>query len=127
MALKSPVPVERYWALITCSAFGKQAFPLCKEIETIAVNDPDRLVRTRAAEFLGLTGAADPMPILWDVLKPCSDPVEVNLILNTVVLLRDGAGVDVKQSAVEGAAWTKLGGLVAQRLDYLNGGTGEAP
>ncbi|MEA2069500.1 MAG: sulfatase, partial [Verrucomicrobiota bacterium] len=126
-ALRSTKPVERYWGLITCSAFGTRALSMSKEIEQIAASDPNRLVRVRAAEFLGLTHAADPVPVLLEALEGCTDPIEVNLILNTVVLLRDGAGVEMDLSKVEGAAWTKMGGLVPHRVDYLNGGTGEVP
>jgi arylsulfatase A-like enzyme len=124
-ALDSPVAVERYWGVITCSAFGPQAAPLIEKIKRLAESDPDRLVRTRAAEFLGLTGHGDPAPILLDVLSQCADPIEVNLILNTVVLLRDSAGM--KFDVPEDAAWTRMEGLVPHRVNYLNGGTGELP
>jgi arylsulfatase A-like enzyme len=126
-ALRSPDAAERYWGAITCSAFGEQAMPFEAELKRMAAEDPDRLVRTRAAEFLGLTGAADPAPYLFSALAECDDPIEVNLILNTVVLLRDGAGVEFDMSKAEGAAWTKMEGLVPHRVGYLNGGTGEVP
>jgi arylsulfatase A-like enzyme len=126
-ALQSPVAAERYWGLITCSAFGKQALSFAGQIEKIAAEDPDRLVRVRAAEFLGLTHTGDPAPILFDVLKDCTDPVEVNLILNSAVLLCDSAGVQFEMSKAAGAAWTKLGGLVPHRVNYLRGGTGDVP
>jgi HEAT repeat protein len=126
-ALRSSDSAERYWGAITCSAFGEQAMPFEKELKRMAAEDPDRLVRTRAAEFLGLTGSGDPEPILFDVLAQCDDPIEVNLILNTVVLLRDGAGVEIDMSKVKGAAWTKMEGLVPHRVLYLQGGTGEIP
>lgn len=120
-ALASSVAEERYWGLITCSVFGDQALALSQSIKTLADEDPNRLVRTRAAEFLGLTGAGDPAPILFEVLEECEDPVEANLILNSMVLLRDGSGIEFDQSKAEGAAWTKLGGLVPHRVEYLFG------
>jgi hypothetical protein len=123
-ALSSDVPMERYWGLISCSAFGKQAAAFYKKAEQLAANDPDRLVRVRAAEFLGLTGAADPMPFIYGTLEECDDPVEVNLILNTVVLLRDGAGIHVDPSAVEAGRWAILEG-VERRVNYLTAGGGE--
>lgn len=126
-ALNSAVSAERYWGLITCSAFGKQAMPLAGKIEAMAATDLNRLVRTRAAEFLGLTNAADPVPVLMDVLSHSTDPIEVNLILNTVVLLRDGAGVEFDLSQAVNAAWMKMDGLVPHRVNYLEGGTGELP
>ncbi|MDF7823903.1 sulfatase-like hydrolase/transferase [Pontiellaceae bacterium B12227] len=125
-ALRSSDATERYWGAITCSAFGEQAMPFVDDLKRLAAEDPDRLVRTRAAEFIGLTGAADPVPYLFDTLAECDDPIEVNLILNTVVLLRD-SGIEIDMSKAEGAAWTQLGGLVPHRIGYLNGGTGELP
>ncbi len=124
-ALDSAEPMERYWGLITCSAFGNQALPLSQKIEKMAANDPDRLVRTRAAEFIGLTGISDPVPVLMSVLRECTDPIEVNLILNTVVLLRDGAGIPVTLPQAEDAAWMKMGGLVPHRVDYLKSSPGK--
>jgi arylsulfatase A-like enzyme len=126
-ALDSKQPQERYWGLITCAAFGKQAAPFYDKAERIAASDPNGLVRVRAAEFLGLTGAADPMPFIYDVLDKTSDPIEANLILNSVVLLRDAAGVKVDPEFVKNAEWAKLGDLVQHRADYLSGGTGDAP
>jgi arylsulfatase A-like enzyme len=126
-ALQSSVPVERYWGLITCSAFGTQASSFAGQIEEMAATDANRLVRVRAAEYLGLTGIADPVPALLDALKDCRDPIEVNLILNTAVLLRDGAGIQFGKSQMEGVAWANLGGLVPHRVNYLKGGTGEVP
>lgn len=126
-ALESTEPMERYWGVISCSTFGQQALSLSAVIETIAANDPNRLVRTRAAEFLGLNGFGDPAAVLLDVLSSCTDPVEVNLILNTVVLLRDAAGVQFDMASARDQAWMKLGGLVPHRVNYLQGGTGEVP
>jgi arylsulfatase A-like enzyme len=126
-ALESPVAAERYWGLITCSAFGRQALSLSGEIEKMAAKDSDRLVRTRAAEYLGLTGAADPVPYIFGALAGCEDPVEANLILNTAALLQDAADIKFDLSKAEGAAWTTMEGLVPHRVNYLSGGTGEVP
>jgi arylsulfatase A-like enzyme len=124
-ALRSSDAMERYWGAITCSAFGSQALVFEADLKRLAADDPDRLVQTRAAEFLGLTGAADPAPYLFATLAECDDPIEVNLILNSVVLLKDAAGVEFDMSKAEGAAWTKMGGLVPHRVNYLQGGTGD--
>jgi len=124
-ALGADEALERYWALITCSSFGKSAAAFAETIKTLAASDPDRLVRVRAAEFLGLTGLADPMPAIFAALNDCDDPVAVNLILNSVVLLRDAAGVTVDPDAVANSVWAKLPGLVCHRVDYLTRGTGD--
>ncbi|MEO0509922.1 MAG: sulfatase [Verrucomicrobiota bacterium] len=94
-ALNSELPMERYWALITCSAFGRQAADFYARAKQLAKSDPNNLVRARAAEFLGLTGSADPMPYIAEVLEQCEDTCEANLVLNSVALLRDGAGIAV--------------------------------
>ena len=89
-ALKSKDPWERYWGLIVCSSFGKEASPMAKRVKKIAATDSELLVRVRAAEFLGLTGQTDPRPIIMDALSKTTSGVEASLILNTLVLLQDG-------------------------------------
>ena len=89
-ALSSENRWGRYWGLIVCSSFGKAADGFVAKAKQIAKNDAELLVRVRAAEFLGLTGAADPRPVIMDVLAKASHPLDVLLTLNTVVLLRDG-------------------------------------
>ncbi|MEP2775877.1 MAG: sulfatase [Luteolibacter sp.] len=121
-ALDSPEPLERYWAVITCSAFGAQAEPFYKKAKELAANDSDRLVRIRAAEFLGLNGQADPHPVFVEVLTQVEDPVEANLILNSAALLNDaepGYTFDLKQ--FKSASWAGSGNSpVNERLKYLS-------
>ena len=88
-AFKSDDPFERYWALIACSAHGKRAKEFAKLAQVLANNDPNVLVRTRAAEFLGLNSLGDPVPTILDCVRKSSHPVETNLILNSLVVLRD--------------------------------------
>ncbi|MFT7489585.1 MAG: hypothetical protein ACI9OU_001989, partial [Candidatus Promineifilaceae bacterium] len=89
-ALDSENPWVRQWGLMVCSAFGKGAKPFVATAKTLAANDENLLVRTRAIEFLALIGEADPKAPLYDVLKKSTDKVEVAIILNTVAVLRDG-------------------------------------
>ena len=112
-ALNAKDPMERYWALITSSAFGEQADEFTEKAIELAASDSNRLVRVRAAEFLGLTGAADPLPILLKALDECSDPIEANLILNTVVLLRDNTAMKLDPQIVKESDWSK-------RADWSN-------
>lgn len=120
-SLRSNEPLERYWALITCSAFGQLASGFIPKAKELAASDGSRLVRTRAAEFLGLTGSADPRPFLTDVLNQTSDPIEANLILNTVVLLRDGKPrIDFDFSAVQAGNWGGRNLPVERRVEYLS-------
>jgi hypothetical protein len=88
-ALKSGDPIRIYWALIVCSCFGEEA----EEFETearILCTHKDLLVRTRAAEFLGLTGLVDPVPVITAALQESVDGMEALLILNSLVVLMDG-------------------------------------
>ncbi|MGI9239744.1 MAG: sulfatase family protein, partial [Verrucomicrobiales bacterium] len=55
-ALDSDDPWQRYWACIVATAKGTGAAALTPKISKLAATDPDPLVRTRAAEFLGLSG-----------------------------------------------------------------------
>lgn len=118
-ALASSDPMERYWALINCSAYGKEAKYFYANAKKLASSDSDLLVRTRATEFLGLTGAADPKPLMLDILDKCKDPIEANFVLNTVVLLSDAKGMKIDLDTIEKASWSKLGGLVPHRVEYL--------
>jgi arylsulfatase A-like enzyme len=89
-ALAAEDPWVRYWALIACSTHGRAAADLAPAARRLAAEDPERLVRVRAAEFLALIGADAPHPVIARALREAADPVEANLILNTVVMLRDG-------------------------------------
>jgi len=89
LALQSEDPVKKYWGLIVCSTFGMEAVEF--EAQAVALcNHPDLLVRTRAAEFLGLTALGDPVPVIREALYGSNDGVEALLILNSLVLLMDG-------------------------------------
>lgn len=88
-ALSDRDPVKIYWGLIACSSFGKQAAPFYEKARQLCLHE-DLLVRTRAAEFLGLTGAGDPVPVISTALIQSVDGIEALLILNSLVLLMDG-------------------------------------
>lgn len=121
-ALASDNPWDRYWGLIVCSSQGKAALPLVERAKRIAATDPERLVRVRAAEFLGLVGAADPRPIIEDALLKSDSVVEANLILNTAVLLEDGKpgyDFDLPRGKIIGDRPKENVRYVTARLDYL--------
>jgi len=123
-ALKSDNPWKRYWGLIVCSCFMKEAKGFVDTARTLASDDKNQLVRTRAAEFLGLIGVQDPRPVIKDVITKSQSHQEIVLILNTAVLLEDGkpgydftidvesAGVKIRQSPKWSAAY--------RRILYLN-------
>ena len=120
-ALSASDPWQRYWGAIVCSSFGQQASPLVPQVTRLAEDDSNLLVRTRAAEFLGLIEAADPRPVLAAVLAASQSPVEANLILNTVVVLRDGdPGYDFQITAESLSEPARKGAEVQRRLSYLS-------
>ncbi|MCA9127858.1 MAG: sulfatase [Planctomycetales bacterium] len=107
MALTSSDANQRYWGLIVCSCFGNQAKTFAKLATEIASADVDLLVRTRAAEFLGLIGALNPRETLLDCLAKSQSGIETNLILNTAVLLRDGKPgyqININEDSISPAA-----------------------
>ncbi len=121
-ALSSKNPWERYWGLVTCSSFGEQAAPFYGKAVAMAASDGERLVRVRAAEFLGLADEADPRPVIMDVLRQTTCPIEANLILNSTALLETiKLGYDFDLDEFKSAEWvTVKGSLAPHRLKYLN-------
>ncbi|MDP6635404.1 MAG: sulfatase [Phycisphaerae bacterium] len=122
-ALESKDPWARYWGLIVCSCFGKQAESFVAKAKSLANADAEPLVRVRAAEFLALTGAAAPQKVIMDVLATAEHPLEAVLTLNTVVLLRDGKPgykFDITADSVKAKC-----GDVSRRLQYLTGKGGK--
>ena len=89
-ALESSNRWHRYWGLISCSSFGKQASAFSQKARQLATEDDENLVRVRAAEFLALSNGSDTSEIIVNSLEAAKHGVEANLILNTLVLLQDG-------------------------------------
>ncbi len=89
-ALDSSDPWERYWAIIVCSSFGKQAMLMEPKIKTMATKDPERINRVRAAEFLAILRQLDPSEIMTKALYESEKPSEALLILNSMVLMNSG-------------------------------------
>ena len=87
--LKSQDPWDRYWAAIVAASFGSEAIGLKYEMEDLANNDPENMVRTRAAEYLGMVGKS-PVTAMTNALYNSSDATESLLIFNSIVLMQDG-------------------------------------
>ena len=118
-ALESDDPMEVYWGLIVCSCFGSRAKEFYRLAGGLCMHE-DLLVRTRAAEFLGLTGMMNPVPVLVKALEESKNDLEALLILNSVVLLRDGKpgyAFDLSKLKLD----PEIAGdpEVQRRLDYL--------
>lgn len=121
-ALSAADPWERLWGLITCSARYAEAGEFLAAARILAANDGEPLVRVRAAEFLALVGANDPAPVLLGALSDARSGVEATLILNSLVLLRDGATQNEFPGVADAlpAAVREHDG-VQRRLEYLQG------
>ena len=121
-ALQSTSPWERYWAYITCSVFGEEAAEFYDTAKKALEEDPENLVKVRAAEFLGLTRAANPVDALTGCLKNARSATEANLVLNTITLLHEakpGYEFALHKDLVD-HAWLKgRVSLVRERLIYL--------
>jgi HEAT repeat protein len=119
-ALSSEEPWQRYWGAIVCSCFGQAAEPLTMRLQQLAADDPEPLARVRAAEFLGLTAQADPRPAIMAALAASESSEQANLILNSVILLRDGPpGYDFTVTPESLHPRTRDDQEVKRRLEYL--------
>lgn len=87
--LRSQDPWDRYWAAITAASFGSEAKSLKAILENMATNDPQNMVRVRAAEYLGMIEES-PVTAMTDALYNSQDATEVLLIFNSIVLMQDG-------------------------------------
>ncbi len=120
-ALSSDDPWIRYWALVACSSFGKQAEGLLPLVEKRLV-DMEPLVVTRAVEFVAIAGEQDPRPWLYRSFQRATNEPEVLRIMNTAVFLNDFTGgrfpidVDKIQLLFEPGPRSE----VVRRFEYLS-------
>jgi arylsulfatase A-like enzyme len=118
VALRSADAMKRYWGLIACSCFGKEAEELRPAIESCLAED-NLLVRVRAAECLALHFGVDPNKVILECLSQSRSGIETNLILNTAVLLRDGAGYEIAVNESDVRAESLNHQDVRRRLAYF--------
>ncbi|WP_236974289.1 sulfatase family protein [Membranihabitans maritimus] len=119
-ALHSKDPWKRYWALTVCSSFGERAFEFENEVRKISNEDPEALNRVRAAEYLGLNGLRNPVPVMTRALYAAEYPAEGLLILNSIVLMQDGPdrySFSIEQSRI--GEKVRENSEVKRRLEYL--------
>ncbi|MCA9198801.1 MAG: sulfatase-like hydrolase/transferase [Planctomycetales bacterium] len=120
-AIESDDALQRYWALIAATSHGDAAAGLVSVVRKTSKEDSNRLVRTRAAEFLALVAGDDPSDVLKSVLSESESGVETLLILNSLVLLKDGAtqcNIPFSSQWVTEAA--KKQQEVQRRIEYLS-------
>ena len=118
-ALESKDPLQRYWAAMACTSFGKRASDLTDRARPL-LKDSSLIVRMRAAEFLGSIGAINPQLTLTEIVNTSQNPVEATEALNSVVWFRDffEDRYPVQRSDFQPAS---QGADVDDRLNYING------
>ncbi len=119
-ALSSGNPWKNYWGLIVCSCFGTEAEPFYETAKKFLKSE-NLLLRTRAAEFLGLVGVENPVGVISEALQETEDDMEATLILNSVVLLMDGPfryQFDLDKNLLSSEVLKQ--DLVQRRLEYIN-------
>lgn len=119
--LESKDPLKRYWALISCSSFGKKAKVFSLKIETIMKTDSELINKMRAADFLGFIGYKDVSNNLTDLLYQSNNEKEALLILNSIVLQRDF--YQKNTFTIDASKMNKQvreNKLIQERLNYIN-------
>ncbi len=87
-ALNDINPWVRYWGLIVSSSFGSKALENKEQINSIFENDPENLVRMRAAEFMLLNNLEISDSKINSLLKKSNSEAKTNLMLNTLANIK---------------------------------------
>ncbi|WP_137403635.1 sulfatase-like hydrolase/transferase [Echinicola rosea] len=120
--LQDDDPWVRYWALCALSSFGNEAKTLEDAVNEISKDDPVRINRVRASQFLGICGVSNPMKDIEMALYSTEDPHEALLILNILVQLADGPyGYTTSVEEDKLAASVADDSNIIRRLEYMNG------
>jgi len=122
-ALTSDNPWKRYWGLIVCSSFGKQASPFHIMAKKLVKKDKSNLVRIRAAEFLALNDEPVANDNLIEIVKNAKSETETNLILNSIALLKTvkpDFEINLPKSIFPDDWVEKDGDLVNRRIEFIN-------
>lgn len=115
--LRSEDPVERWWALTTCSYWGQRAINLKPEILPL-LDDERSFVRSRALVFLSLTGERFSKSDVMAILDNVRTGSETLLILNDLTYLYESGLIEPFELSGEELKMKCSG--VAWRLQYLN-------
>ncbi|MCA9063142.1 MAG: sulfatase-like hydrolase/transferase [Planctomycetaceae bacterium] len=119
-ALQSKDPWVRHQAAIVATTFGAQASDLQSQVMPLLTDDESPLVRVRAAEFLAIVCGMDVAEQMTGILESARSGVEAALILNSIVMLRDGpARLKFDLSTIQLAPSIRKNDSVARRLEYL--------
>jgi len=118
-ALNSEDPWERYWGIIVCSRFEKEALEFLPVLKIIAEADSELINRVRAAEFMGITKLGDPVEIIENALYESEDATESLLILNCAVLMKDGYNYSFNFNFEKINETVREDSQVKRRLEYF--------
>ncbi len=121
-ALRSGNVNERYWALIVCSSFGRDASGFQQQARKMIQKDPEVLVQMRAVEFLSLTGETVEPTGIVNLLDKAATETEAILMLNTVALLKTvvpGFEITIPPDIFDPAWRDEAGDLVNRRLEFI--------
>jgi len=122
-ALKSDNPWKRYWGLIVCSSFGKEAYPFFKIGVQLSKYDTNNLVRLRAVEFLILHVQNVPSDLILEIIENSKSETETNLILNSIALVktvRSDFKIKIPKSMFPSDWVDQEGDLVNRRTEFIN-------
>jgi arylsulfatase A-like enzyme len=119
-ALGSDDPWTRYWALVACSSYGKEASSLLPLAEKRLV-DLEPLVVMRAVEFVAIAGQKDPRPWLYRSFQRATNEPEALRMLNTAILLNDFSDgrLAIDPNQIEFLFEPPRRSELIRRLDYL--------
>jgi len=117
--LRSADPWERYWGLLVCSSFGPAAKERVTIISDMASSDSEMINRTLAAEYLGIENLSDPAPLILNALYSTDSPAEALMILNSIVMLKDGHHYRFKIVEEQMDPMVLENDEVQRRLEYL--------
>jgi arylsulfatase A-like enzyme len=92
--LASTDPLDRYWAMTVCAAFGTNASAMQSTVTNLIATETNALVLSRAAVFLGELGLGTTTVegALSKAVDRCVDKTDSLLVLNDAVHLQDTLG-----------------------------------
>lgn len=119
-ALSSDDPLVRYWGVVACSSFGKEAADLLPLVEKRLV-DLEPLVVMRAVEFVSIASEKDTRNYLYRSFQRATSEPEALRMMNTTVFLNDffGDRLSIDMSKVQFLFDVDQKNQIQRRLDYL--------
>jgi hypothetical protein len=117
--LTSTDPLDRYWAMTVCAAFGTNASAMRSPVTNLITTETNPLVLSRAAVFLGELGTppATVETVLKKAVVQCADKMDSLLVLNDATHLQDTLGYkfnSISRSAIVGSS-----GWLNNRIAHL--------